>query len=433
MKPISEQTCCVIDSGLFLHVAQRLSRDVKKVYYWTPTDMSFQTVRKGCIGDGFAEFERVDDFWVIKHECDFFVFTHIGFSSIQMELKSQGIPTWGPCRADELESSRGKFIEILNRCGLKVPSFKIIRGMEKLRAHLRDEEDKWIKVSRWRHDFETMHWRSWELDGIRLDYFSAKFGSVKNEVTFYVFDTIETDIEIGSDGWFVAGKFPKRIFQGIECKDKSYLINFSNSSDLPKPIKIVNEAITPVLEEYGYAGFISTEIRCVSEDDFYFTDITLRCGSPPSEAMDEMLGNYAELICRGANGECVEPEEAFKFGMQIEVVLNRLPGEWFEVKIPEELERWLKPMFCVKVDGKLCWPPDRENPEMERYAGWIVSTGDTIEECLDNLKTYVDMLPEGLEADVSQMACLFEEAKAAQEAGMETTDDKIPEPSSVVE
>ena len=433
MKPISEQTCCVIDSGLFLHVAQRLARDVKKVYYWTPTEMSFQTVRKGCIGDGFDEFQRVDDFWRIKHQCDFFVFPHIGFSSIQMELKSQGIPTWGPCRADEFEFGRGKFLELLEKCNLKVPPYEVIKGMDKLRIHLEDKEDKWIKVSRWRQDFETMHWRSWKLDNTRLDYFATKFGSLKNEIKFYVFDPIETEIEIGSDGWFAGGKFPERTFQGMESKDKAYLGNFLDSSDLPIPLQKVNAAITPTLTEYGYGGFISTEIRCVDEDDFYFTDITERCGSPPSEVMDEMLGNYGEIIAGGANGICVEPVEAAKFGMQLYVKLKRLPGEWFEVELPKELEQWFKPMFCVRVDGKLCWPPDKDNPDRESDAGWLVSNGDTIEECLESLKSYIEELPEGLEADISPMAALFEEAKLAQESGMEITDDKIPKPSSVVE
>lgn len=427
MKPISEQTCCVIDSGLFLHVAHRLARDCKKVYYWTPTENSFPTVKKGCIGDGYDDIERVDDFWSIKGECDFFVFTHIGYSGIQKELKSQGIPCWGPGEADSLEANRGKFLKMLKEVGLQVPNHKIVEGIDNLRDYLRDKEDKWIKISKWRADFETSNWRSWELDSTRLDYWSVKFGSVKNEITFYVFDDIETNIENGGDFWFSGGKFPQCSFQGMEAKNKAYLLTFCEADEMPDPVKITNDAIAPVLASYEYSGFISTEIRTVEPDDFYFTDITTRCGSPPSDVMCEMLGNYSEIISRGANGECIEPDQSAKFGMQLYVKLKRIPDEWFEVKIPEELEQWFKPMFCLKAGERTCWPPDKEND-----AGWLVAIGDTISDTLEKLKEYVDFLPDGLEADISPMALLFEEVKESEKMDMPFTDQPLPEPEEVV-
>lgn len=417
----------MIDSGLFFHVARRLARDCKKVYYWTPTENSFPTVKKGCIGDGYDDVERVKSYLSVKSEVDFYFFTHIGFSAEQADLKAQGIPVWGAGNADSLEENRGKFLKMLGEAGLQVPPHEIILGMDALREHLKDKENKWIKISKWRQDFETVHWRSWGLDNVRLDYYSTKFGSVKNEIEFFVFDDIETEIENGGDFWFAGGKFPNKSFQGMEAKNKAYLLTFCDAEKMPNPVKSVNEAIAPILAGYDYSGFISTEIRTVDKDDFYFTDITTRCGSPPSDAMCEMLSNYSEIASAGANSECLEPVEAAKFGMQIYVKLKRIPEEWFEAMIPPELDQWFKPMFCLKVGEKTCWPPDKEND-----AGWLVAIGNTIEETLETLKSYIELLPYGLETDISPMAALLEEVKAAEEQHMTFTEQAVPEPSEVL-
>ena len=95
MKPLSESTVAVIDHGLFLHVARRLALDCKRAIYWTPWERSFPLIREGNIGGGFLDIERIDDFWPIKTEVDFWCFPDCGFSGLQAELKSQGCKVWG--------------------------------------------------------------------------------------------------------------------------------------------------------------------------------------------------------------------------------------------------------------------------------------------------------------------------------------------------
>lgn len=429
MKPLSKSTVAVIDHGLFHHVARRLARDCERVIYWTPWERAFPVIREANVGGGFDDVERVEDFWEIKSEIDFFVFPDIGFTGLQAELKSQGFPVWGCGIASDIEAYRGKFLKTLESVGLQVPPHTAIKGMAKLREFMKDKTDRWIKMSKWRGDWETVHWRDWALDEMTLVTRTAQIGPMAEELTYYVFEPIDTTIEDGSDAWFCGGTFADRIIHGLESKDKAYLGTFTDFEKLPEPVLDANSSIAPVLKECGYNGFFSTEVRIVDQKDYFFTDPTCRCGSPPSQVMTEMLENFSEIVQAGANGICLEPVEAAEFGMQVLVKIKRNPSSWGTVKIPAELDQWFKPTPCMKTaDGVLCFPPDEEN-----VAGWLVAIGDTIQETADTLNELVAQLPDGLESDMFPMMTLIQEIEELHAQGMEFTKEEVPEPVEVLE
>lgn len=427
MKPTEEVVACVIDKGLFLPIAQKLGEQFKKVYYWSPWDDIAPKMEKGVIGDGFDTIERVTDIWSIKDKCDLFVCCDVGFAGLQRELVSQGFPVWGHHGADELETKRGLFLETLEKVGMLVPKYQKITGISKLREYLKDKEDKWIKMSRWRGDWETLHWRDWEHDEMTLDGYAWKFGPMKEVATFYVFDPIDTDIEDGIDAYSIDGHFPSTVMHGLECKDRSYLCSVQPMDDIDERVRIVPEKFGPVLAKYGYRGFFSCEVR-IKEQDSFFIDPTCRAASPPSQVMTELFGNLGEIVWKGANGILVEPEPTAKFGVQALIKFERDPCEWVVLDIPEEIRQWTKFGFACQVDGKICIPPHA----LEAMIGWLVATGDTIEEAIDNLKEYREQLPDGLDCDVDSLAKLLQEAQEADKMGIEFTDEKIPEPSSVL-
>lgn len=173
---LDQITCCVVDNGLFIHVARRLSREYKKVYYWSPADRAFPTCRERCVGDGYPDIERVESIWDVKGECDLFVFPDIGFSGLQKELVSQGYPVWGCREGDALECNRGKFLKMLEGTDLPVPDYEMVKGLSKLTDYLKDKEDLYIKVSCIRGDFETFHWRSFGEDETLLCSAAVKPG-----------------------------------------------------------------------------------------------------------------------------------------------------------------------------------------------------------------------------------------------------------------
>lgn len=418
----------VVDRGLFLTIARRLGRDAAKVTYWTPSGRVDPMVRD-CIGDGFDDVERVDCWLDEIGSVDCFVFPDVGFGSIQRHVRDLGIPVWGHMGGDEQEVSRGKFLDELKELGLPVVPYEKVVGISSLRDFLRDKDERWIKISKFRGDWETLHWIDYETTGYQLNYFAARFGPYAEFIAFYVFEPIETNIEDGSDTWCIDGQFPQLVGHGMEAKSKGYIGTFQKFNDLPEEVGGILKAFGPVLARYGYRGFFSTEVRITKDRTSYFIDPTCRAGVPPSQVMAEMIGNYAELVWQGANGNCIEPEPAAKFGVQVLCGFDRQTDRWMTAKIDPELDRWLKCGCCVGGKDMLWFPPIEPGTNA---CDWLVGIGDTAEEAVRHLKHNRDLLPDGVDCDYACLAGLLEEINEAEEKGMEFTEQPVPGPEVVV-
>jgi len=356
------------------------------------------------------------------------VFPDVGFGGLQRELISQGFPVWGHHGGDVIETNRGLFLKTLEDVGMQVPGYKVIQGLTALREHLRDLEDKWIKISKWRGDWETLHWRDWSHDESTLDCYAYQLGPAKDLIKFYVFDSIETDIEDGIDTYCIDGEFPSVVMHGCEMKDKGYVCSVQELSDIDKRVSIVNERFSPILKQYGYRGFFSSEVR-IKDDLSYFIDPTCRSASPPSQVMVELFENIGEIIWRGANGECIDPLPTAQFGVQVLMSIDRDKNEWAVMDIPDSIRQWVKCGFSCEINGRVCIPPH----QCENMIGWLVATGDTIDEAIKNLKDYAEELPEGVDCDVYSIAHIMKEMQTAKEEGIDFSDHKIPDPSSVID
>ena len=360
MKPTSEVIALVIDHGRFLHVARRLARDYAKVYYWTPTERDCPLVREACIGDGFKDIMRISKIREVRDECDLFVFPDIGFSDLQLDLIDAGKPVWGAREADTLESDRGKFLEVLMTTDLPVPKYVAIKGLTNLALHLRHEEDKYIKISTFRGDWETLHWTNWrEMEGT-LDSYAVRFGPLKERITFYVFDAIDTEVEDGVDAYYADGKWPETVLHGYECKDRAYVGTMQKLADLPEEVRRVNDAFGPILNRMSDGGALkfSTEVRITEAGESFFIDPTVRFGSPPSQGECLIIKNLGEIIARGAiEGVCVEPEFDDPFVVQANVTLDGDRTDWNSFKLTDEIDDALKGGFCCQVNGRLALPP----------------------------------------------------------------------------
>jgi hypothetical protein len=387
-------------------------------------------IREACIGDGFEKIQRIQSPWNIKDECDLFVFPDIGFAGMQKELISQGFPVWGARYGDRLEVFRGHFLDTLKKTGLNVPKYEEIKGLTNLQLFLKDKEDKWIKISLFRGDWETMHFASWRQDEGTLDGYAVRFGPLKEQITFYVFDPIETEIEDGCDTWCIDGQWPKTIVHGMEAKDKAFVGVIQPFEDLPDAVKEVNKAFGPILSDFGYRSFFSSEVRITEDGDSFFIDPTCRAGSPPSQVQCEMFSNYSDIIWRGAQGELVEPEPEAKFGVQVALKTTNDRSEWLAIDLPEELRRWVKCGFCCEVKGRLCFPPVTEYNTNE--LGYLCSIGDTMEEAIESLRQKQEILPDGVKCEFMAMLDLIKELESAKEQGIKFGSDPIPDPNVVL-
>ena len=432
MKPVSDVVACVVDYGTFTCLAEKLSETYAKVYYHTPVDDEYRDAKDCVIGDGIPGITRIDELVTPEtmREVDLWVFPDIGWGGLQRFLREHGKAVWGSMGADELELYRTKFNRAIKALGLQIIDSVTIKGVTNLALHLKEVKNKWVKINKFRQNMETWHHIDWDHSQRMLEYLAYEFGGVKELVTFVVQDDLETDVEVGYDGWCIDGQYPDQCFQGYEAKNELYLGSLLKATEMPEAVQIVNEAMAPVLKEFGYRNDIATEIR-QKGDDFYFIDPTMRMPGQTGEQGLETCENKAEVIWAGANGEVIQPKYRAQYAAEATLHYTSDIGEaWKTVHFPEGDERrWFKPTHYCMVDG-LCQFPPGANDEI----GVVIGIGDTIEEAIDALKKNFDLLKdEPVCIHDSGFVDLLEAVHEAQSEGIHFTDDKIPEPSSVVE
>lgn len=437
MKDISEVTALVCDYGKFTFLAECLSTKCKKVYYHTPMEREFQDLNDCAKGDGIEGIERVDDFLDILPEIDLAVFPDIGFNGTQKHLRSLGIPVWGHMGIGDLELYRTRFLKFLKEAGLEAPPTQVIRGLTALDAHLREVKDRWIKVNRYRAAIETYHHIDYNHTIRKLEEWSVRFGGLKDSVVFVVQDPINSDeenpvIEIGYDGWTVDGKYPESSFQGYELKNELYLGSKLDYVDLPDQVIEVNEAMSPVLKEYGTRNFLATEIR-VKGEHFNFIDPTFRMAGLTEDQLPNTCSNLPEVIWNGANGELIKPEFVADFvAVATMHCTDHVRNQWFTLDIPEQAREWVKLYHFCKADGLYHFIPSV--PFECDEAGVVIGIGDSIEEAIDHLKENFELLDgEPLKIDITGFAELLTQIHSAEEEGVEFTDQEVPPPEIVVD
>lgn len=430
MKDASDVTCLVVDHGLFLPVALRLSQFYKRVIYHKPGTEAFPTLQRNCVGDGFEQIESIRDPWPLidRKEIDMAVFPDILDSGMQLHLENLGIAVWGSRQGDSIELSREKFLKILRENKLSVPEHGRFVGISALREHLRDNEDLYIKISRWRGSMETWHWRSWREDENKLDELAVKFGPLREHVPFIVFSPIDSPIEDGSDFLCINGQWPKLCLRGIEAKDKGYFSAVTEIPALPDYLQEILEVFGPVLGEYGYRNLFSAEVR-VQDEKAFFIDPCCRGPLPATGSQLMVWKNIGDVVLAGANGELVEPEPDGQFTAECVLTMKGDKSNWRVLEVPKDLEPWMKIPDCCKVDGVLGIPPDDSHGE---EVGWLVAIGDTPKETVETLKEQAAILPDGVEAHLEALVDLVLEAEKMDTEGIPITEKPMPEPAEIV-
>lgn len=424
MRELSDITVLVHDHTLFLPFAQRMAKGVKRVLYHCPSEKAFRTLNDSIIGDGYENLELCEDIWQVKDEVDLWCFPDIQRSGLQLELESQGRLVWGSRNADRLEIDRHHFLKVLKEVGLPVPAQKTFIGLSKLTEHLIDEEDKFIKISKYRGSLETYHWRSWDLDAGWLDSLAVKFGPAKDTIPFMVFDPIEAAIENGCDTYSVDGQWPSLMLNGSEFKDKSYLGAVTPRADLPENVQTVLEAFSPVLARERCRNQWSMEMR-----SDYFIDPTPRGGLPSTGSQLNLWKNFPEIVYYGAQGFLIEPEPAAQFACECILTLKCPKGEWGKTRLPRALEPWVKFSGCCEIDSAICFPPTEFHGD---EVGWLTSIGPTAAKAIAAMHDHVALLPDGLSAATDSLFDLLKSIQAGEKEGIEFSDQPVPEPETAL-
>lgn len=381
------KTILCVDGGLFSSWAERLSREYERVLYFRPWTKSFSHPNDYYIGTGY-NFERVEHFWEHVDEADTIAFFDIHFPDWATHLRQMGKPVWSAFYGEEMELDRVMAKEIMEQVGLPVNEYNVVTGMDELRAYLMENDDQYIKIPKLRGLTETFHSETYDLVKVKLDDVEHKVGGAAPIQQFICEKNVEAITECGYDGWCIHGQFPKTSVVGCEIKDAGSASVVKPYNLLPKEVREVNNKIAPVLQEYGYQGFWSTEIR-VTKKTFFATDFTCRAASPCGENLQELFSNMGEVIEAGAHGEIVEPKPIAKYAVQAVIESVFAEEHWLPINIPEEIRPYVKLYNSCVIEGQeYIVPTAVDMPQ----CGSVVCTGDSLDAAIKKVEQYADQI-----------------------------------------
>lgn len=397
---LKEKTVCMVDNGLFLEVLIKISPDFKKCYYFTPWINAFPRSNGALIGKGLEDegIERIDYLFDYIDEIDLFILPDIYSGDLALHLQSLGKRVWSSMKGEELELLRMEAKNHFKSLGLAVQPVKEILGLDALRNYLKKNDNKFIKISTFRGDFETFQHINFRLTEPILDDLEHRLGARQFTAKFIVEDAIDGDdiVETGYDGFTVDGKFPSKAIQGYEIKDLGYAGMVKNYDEMSPLVTDFNEKISDTLREYKYRNFFSTEVRVGKDKIPYMIDACCRCGSPPNELYQEMMTNMSEIMWYGAEGVLIEPEFCCEYGIEVMIHSDWANDHWQALHFPPQIRQWIKLRNLTKIDGTYYIVPNEQGlPEI----GAVVAIGNSFEECIKKVKKYAEQI-EGYRIDI---------------------------------
>ena len=422
---LSSKTIMIHDYGLFASWALKLRQDFGRVLYYCPFKSGFPKSQQYAIGTGLEGVERVADFWDHLKEVDIFMFPDVYDGDLQEHLRSLGYPVWGSAKGEELELYRWQTKLMLKKdMGLPVQPVERIIGVEALREYLKENENKYVKISMLRGDFETFHHIDYALSEPLLDEVEARIGPYKFFKEFIIEDAIDDAVEVGYDGWTIDGLFPSKALFGYEVKDVSYIGTVRDYNRLPIQVKEVNMRLSPLFATYNYRGFWSSEIRVPEDGRPYLTDPCCRAGSPPSELYQEMYRNWGEIIWFGAHGQVVEPRPTGRYGVEVLLHSQWADSHWQALYFPPELRSHVKLRnLCQVEDTWYVAPQSVGLPEI----GAVVAVDDTLIGAVKKAKAYCEQIS-GYSVDLPIKTLLdgVDQIRLGEAQGMKFSDDPLP-------
>jgi hypothetical protein len=388
MYNLKEKTALVIDNGMYFETARSLAKSFGKVYYFCEYHSAYPGIDKAAIGNEYRQghalhsFDdlpvcRITELWDVIDSVDIAVFPDVGNGDLAEYLRKQGIPVFGAGCGEVLELGRVKAKAMIAEEGLAVDPYEMVIGTTALREALKEPGSCYIKISKYRGVFETFHHTKPEQTGIWIDDIEWRLGKLADVVHFIIEQPLETEVEIGTDSYTVAGQYPSRILAGTEIKDLGYCGRFFSYDEQPQGIRTVDAGLAPVFKKLDYRGWYSTEIRETKDGTPYLVDFTARTPTPPGFLYPLLYDNYADIVWGVANGEMVEPEILHQYGMMVILSSPWYVQHMLHVCFPEEYREHVQLLMPVKIDGEYYCISEYGMAEF----GAVSVVGDSIEEC----------------------------------------------------
>ena len=379
---LNSKTAIVYDRGLYLFMAEKLAETYKKVYYYMPQSEPYPSRKTKDIGTGL-KVERIYNFWKYIDKADLIVFPDCYDGEFQHWLREKGYCVFGNGRGEKLEMDKVFFLESLEEVDLPVSRTYRAEGIDDLIQYLEKQDgERWLKTSYYRGDFETKKFKNMAQIKPWINHLRGRIGTSDKDIEILVQDPIDSEIEVGYDGFCVDGKYTNNCIVGFEVKDKGLVASIQSTP--PEIVEYVNEKVSGVFEELGYRGHFSTEIRVTKEGLPYFIDPTCRLPSPPSELMTEIYENYAEIIWEVANGRVPVPKAKKAYGAELILTSESAEDMPLCVTMPKDIRQFVKLKNHMREgDCFYCLPNGNA-----QFIGAVVALGDTKEEAMKLVMEY---------------------------------------------
>jgi hypothetical protein len=366
-----------MDHGLYLPQARKLGEKVGECWYHLSEASPYPESQRAQIGKGFDEIERIGAHEDYIEKADYIIFFDVYYGSRAKWLREKGHKVFSCGMAEELELDRVLFLETLTDLGLPVPYTYRAEGVTEAIDYLKGKKDKYLKTSRYRGDFETYHFISMRHAESWFDDLRYRLGSRAESIEILIQNPIESEVEVGYDGYNILGQYPKTSIIGYEIKDKCYVGKVVTS--LPEPFQMMNDKFSNFHKERGCQGHYTNELRFTASGKAYYTDPTERVPSPPGEAMCETDEDYANTVLTIADGKV--PTIKYKGKYIAQAVLQ---SPWHEkhelyVDFPKEIEPYVKLKNVTKRKGG-CYCVVNGNGG---YFGGVVGYADTVKDAID--------------------------------------------------
>jgi hypothetical protein len=372
----------VYDSGgLFFYVADRHARDGNKVYYYSPRTSNYPTPHFH-ISEGMTGVERVDDPWTYMDKVDLIVYTDVNDADHQVFLRKQGYNVFGAGDGEDLELDRLLHRQLLDKLGLPVIPYQVLKGMDELEQYMRREKDKYLKISYWRGLKETHCHEEWDQDAQKWFYDLAHLcGVYRGEIEIIGEDSMP-GVETGSDFFYSNGEFAKYGLHGFEIKNECYVCKVVEHSKLPTAILSIDDAFNKVYKYFDVRCSVSTEVRVHDANTGYYTDPCMRFGSPPGELIVEMYGNFTEIVDSCARGKLVIPQVDYKYGASIFLTSESVKKDFLKVEFPKKYKDHVKLRSPIMIEGDYYVTPLDESNGVAQVIGMADSLDEAVAECL---------------------------------------------------
>lgn len=403
---LKDKIILVLDHGLFFEVALKLADYYGKVYYFSPYQSAYPEMDLAVIGTEWANGKRLETFdgknvvrvenpYDVLDEIDICYATDVYYGAFIELLEKSGVPCVGAGKAERLELDRFATANEMAKIGMDVPNTISITGMDRLREYLKTVKNKWVKISRYRAEFETFHHIEYYLSEPLLDKIQMNLGALKDIVEFIIVDNIDAIVEEGIDSYTVNGELPDVVSTGCEIKDVAYAMKLKKTSELSKGNKIVNEKFSKLLKKYDYQGFFSTEVRTTKNNKHYLIDPCAREGLPSKFSYMELFDNFGEIVWGLGNGVIVNPVYKYEYGMEVLISSGWISGTHQSIYFPKEVRKWLKLLNPIKIDGKYHIIKTSESVSI----GSLVSIGNSHQECADKIMDMAEKI-KGYEVNI---------------------------------